>query len=47
MEIVKEELLGSNSETEDQDNLDLDEVVRNTNYSQEAVILIERYEGIL
>lgn len=46
MEIIKEELFGSILETENQDDVDLDEVVRNTNNPQEVVILIKRYESI-
>lgn len=46
VEIVKEELFDSILETENQDDVDLDEVVRNTNNPQEVVILIKRYESI-
>lgn len=42
MEIVKEELLGSVLETEDNDDLDMDEVMKNTNDAQEAIKLIKR-----
>ena len=47
MNIVKEELLSSVLEMEDQDDLDLDEAVQNTNDAQEAIMVIKRYEGIL
>ena len=47
MNIVKEKLLSSVLEIEDQDDLDLDEAVQNTNDAQEAIMVIKRYEGIL
>ena len=47
MQIVKEELLDSIIEREDQDDLDMGEVVKNTNVAQEAITLINRYEGTL
>ena len=47
MEIVKEELLNSILETEDQDDLDLDKAVKNTKESKEAVKIIKKYEEIL
>ena len=47
MKIVKEELLDSIIEREDQDDLDMGEVVKNTNVAQEAITLINRYEGTL
>lgn len=47
MEIVKEELLNSILETEDQDDLDLHKAVKNTKESKEAVKIIKKYEEIL
>ena len=47
VQIVKEELLDSIIEREDQDDLDMGEVVKNTNVAQEAITLINRYEGTL
>ena len=35
------------TEEEDQDDLDLEEVVKHANYVQEAIATIKRYEGIL
>ena len=42
MEIVKEELLGSVLETEDNNDLDVDEVMKNTYDAQEAITVIKR-----
>ena len=47
VEIVKEELLSSILEMEDQDDLDLDEAVKHTKEPQEAITIIKRYDKIL
>ena len=45
--MVKEELLNSVLETEDQYDLDLEKAVKRTNDTQEVITIIQKYEDIL